>query len=120
MCALTSNGISISENELQLTLTNNGDAPVTIASIRITWIDEPDSQTLTEVRLDDVTIANADDPQPPSDYPSERHWSASQDDLMLAVSESNMLVFLFSEDLQLDGYSIDIMFDNGCTVGESR
>lgn len=118
-CTLTSDGISISGNEVLLTLTNNWNTTVTITSISIDWVDVPESQSVTEIFLNGATIVNTDDPKPPSDYPSERHWAGEESDLELPPSVPNLLVLMFSDEIQ-GGYSITVNFDNGCSLSESN
>jgi hypothetical protein len=105
---------------LEMTITNNGSTLVTITGINVNWPDEPVSQGMSQITFNGVTIVNADDPQPPSDYPSEKNWSGTQSDLELAPSNSVQLVLLFSDDLQASGYSITVTFDNGCSVNGSN
>lgn len=103
-----------------MTITNNGSTLVTITSINVNWPDTPSSQAVSEIKFNGVTIVNSNDPLPPSDYPSENNWTGTQSDLELAASESKLLVLLFQDNLQANGYSITVTFDNGCTVGESN
>ncbi|MBI5352095.1 MAG: hypothetical protein HZB50_05610 [Chloroflexi bacterium] len=119
-CALTSGGIFLSGSSLDMTITNNGSTLVTITSLNVNWPDTPVSQMLTEVKFNSVTIVNSSDPQPPSDFPSERNWTGTQSDRELAVSASKLLVLLFGDNLQSSGYSITVTFDNGCTLNESN
>jgi hypothetical protein len=103
-----------------MVITNDGGAPTTITGIDINWLDEPSSQSVVRVEFNGVTILNADDPLPPSSYPSEKNWAGTQSDLELAASDSKLLVFLFSEDLQAGGYSVTVTFDDVCTVDGSN
>jgi hypothetical protein len=112
--------MTISGQEIDITITNNGDALVTITGVNANWPDTPESQSVSEIKFNGVTIVNADDPLPPSDYPAEKNWTGVQSDLELAASESKLLVLLFSDDLQANGYSVNVTFDNGCTVSESN
>jgi hypothetical protein len=112
--------MSISGQEMDMTITNNGSTLVTITGINVNWPDTPESQTVNEVKFNSVTIVNSSDPQPPSDYPSEKNWTGTQSDRELAVSESKLLVLLFQDNLQASGYSITITFDNGCTLSENN
>jgi len=75
---------------------------------------------LNEVKFNGVTMVNSSDPQPPSDYPSEKNWTGTQSDRELAASDSKLLELLFGDDLQPSGYSITVTFDNGCTLNESN
>jgi hypothetical protein len=117
---LTSGGFVLSGKNLEMTLVNDSDALVIITGIYVDWPDTPESQSLSEIRFNNVVLLVADDPLPPSDYPTERNWMAAQSDLELAASESKLLVLLFSDDLQANGYSVNVTFDNGCTVGGSN
>ncbi len=103
-----------------MTITNNGATLVTITRIYIIWPDTPVAQMVSEVKFNGVTIVNASDPQPPSDYPSEKNWKGIQSDRELAASDSKLLELLFGDDLQSGGYSITVTFDNGCTLTESN
>jgi hypothetical protein len=103
-----------------MTITNNGDTVAAITGINVNWPDTPVSQAMSEVTFNGVTIVNADDPQPPSDFPSEKNWVGTQSDLELATSDSKLLVLLFTEDFQASGYSITVTFDNGCTLSENN
>ena len=103
-----------------MAITNNGDTLVTVTGIYVNWPDAPESQMVNEISLNDVTIVNSSDPLPPSNYPSENNWTATQSDLELTASDSKLLVLLFLDDLQSSGYSITITFDNGCTLSESN
>jgi hypothetical protein len=117
---LTSDGISISGQEIDMTITNNGDTLVTITGINVNWPDAPESQMVKEIKFNGVTVIISSDPLPPSDYPSERPWTGTQSDRELAASDSKLLELLFQDNLQPSGYSIIITFDNGCTLSESN
>jgi len=119
-CALTSDGINISGQEIDITITNNGGTLVTITSISVNWPDTPISQNVKEVKFNGVTIVNSSDPQPPSDYPSESNWTGAEGDRELAASDSKLFELLFQDNLQSSGYSITITFDNGCTLNKSN
>jgi hypothetical protein len=119
-CMFASSGISLSGKNIEMTITNNGDALVTIDSMNVNWPDMPNSQAVSEIKFNGVTIVNANDPLPPSDYPSENNWTGTQSDLELATSESKSLMVLFQDNLEASGYNITVTFDNGCTVGESN
>jgi hypothetical protein len=119
-CALTSDGISISGQEIDMTITNNGSTLVTIIGINVNWTDTPESQMVKEVKFSGVTIVNASDPLPPSDYPSEKNWTGTQSDRELAASDAKLLELLFEDNLESSGYSITITFDNGCMLSESN
>jgi len=112
--------MSLSSQEMSMTITNNGSTLVTITSINANWPDTPESQSVSEIKFNGVTIVHANDPQPPSDYPSEKNWDGVQSDLELSASESKLLELLFEENLETNGYSITVTFDNGCTVSESN
>jgi hypothetical protein len=103
-----------------MTITNNGGTLVTITGINVNWPATPESQMVNEVKFGDVTIADSSDPQSPSDYPSERNWTGTQSDRELAASDSKLLALLFGYNLQSNGYSITVTFDNGCTLSESN
>jgi hypothetical protein len=120
VCMLTSSGMSIGGQQINLSITNNGGAVVTIVGININWIDTPESQMVKEVKFNGVTIINSSDPLPPSDYPSERIWTGTESDRALADADPKLLELLFEESLQPSGYSITITFDNGCTMTESN
>jgi len=113
-------GISISGQEIDIIITNNGSTLVTITGININWPDTPVSQMVKEVKFRGATIVNASDPQPPSDYPSEKDWKGTESDRALEAFDSQLLEFLFENNLQSSGYSITITFDNGCTLTESN
>jgi hypothetical protein len=117
---LTSNDISLSGKNLETTITNNGGALVTITGINANWPDTPESQGVKEVKFNGVTIVNADDPLPPSDFPSEKNWTGTQGDRELGASDSKLLVLLFTDDLQVSGYSLTVTFDNGCMLSKSN
>jgi hypothetical protein len=117
---LATGGISLSGKNIETTITNNGNALVTITGINVNWPDVSESQSVSMITFNGVTIVNADDPLPPSDYPSEKNWVGTQNDRELAVVESKLLVLLFTEDLQPSGYSITVTFDNGCTMSEGN
>ncbi len=119
-CELTSGGIFASAQQIDMTITNNGSTLVTITAINVNWPDTPISQDIKEVKFDGVTIVNSTDPEPPSEYPAERNWTGAQSDRELAASDSQLLEFLFQDNLQPSGYSVTITFDNGCVINESN
>ncbi|MBL8102968.1 MAG: hypothetical protein JNM02_10590 [Anaerolineales bacterium] len=120
ICALTSDGINISAQQIDMTITNTGSTLVTITAINVNWPDTPMSQDIKEVKFEGVTIVNSTDPEPPSKYPAERNWTGAQSDRELVASDSQLLEFLFQENLQTSGYSVTITFDNGCMINESN
>ncbi len=120
VCMLASSEISLSGKNLETTITNNGDTVAAITGINVNWPDEPVSQSISMIAFNGVTIVNADDPLPPSDYPSEKNWTGTQGDRELGASDSKLLVLLFTDDLQVSGYSLTVIFDNGCMLSESN
>lgn len=103
-----------------MTIKNNESTLVTITGISVNWLPTPESQMINEVKFNGVTIVNSSDPQPPSDYPSEKNWMGTQSDRELSASDSKLLELLFQDNLQSSGYSITVTFDNGCMLSESN
>lgn len=100
-------------------ITNNGGSVVVITGISVNWPDDPLSQMVEKVELGGVVIVNASEPEPPSDFPSERNWTGTENDLTLGASDSKLLALFFLEDLQAGGYSLTVDFDNSCSLSES-
>jgi len=103
-----------------MTITNNGSTLVTIIGITVDWPHMPESQLISEVKFNGVTVINSSDPLPPSDYPAEKNWTGAEGDRELAASDSKLFELLFQDNLQSSGYSITITFDNGCTLNKSN
>ncbi len=119
-CALTTNGIQIAGQKINLIIANNGASPATIMTISLNWPETPPFQELTEIKFGGAAIIDANDTQPPSDFPAEAAWIGEVNDRQVKAFSSRLLEFLFQDNLQSTGYSVTISFDNGCAVSASN
>jgi hypothetical protein len=112
--ALTTSGLTLAGQNLDMPIQNSGSTLVAISGIDVTWPDNPTSQNLSEVRFEGVTISTGGvDPQPPTNLPADIAWSGG--DRQLSGSTSKTLQFLFNTTFsQSTGFSVSVNFDNGC------
>jgi hypothetical protein len=98
---------------------NSTGASITLTRFFTHWVKAPDSQRLDELFLQDVSIWNAEDPNPPSDIPSEGSegtWNGTLPERTLPGPEARTFKILFGEGLQPGLYEVHLVFDIGCQI----
>jgi hypothetical protein len=106
-------------NELQMNITNSGGSTIRVDTLRVVWVDTPISQILIKVVLDGVEIWGGSDPDSESNFPDERAWDATPADRDIDPGTVALLL-QFQEDLQAGGYTIEVVFDIGCSITSSN
>ncbi len=106
-------------NELAMNITNSSGGTIRMDSLSVIWVESPASQGLLKVVLDGVEVWGGSDPDSRSDFPSERAWDATPADRDIDTGTVTLML-QFQENLQASGYTIQAVFDIGCSITSSN
>jgi hypothetical protein len=118
-CTTITGSLSMSTYDLVMVITNNSGGTITMDSLHIGWLDGP-SQKLQSVVLNGTSLWSGNDNAAPSDLPSELAWSGTAADRQVLNGTPGTLTMTFFVVLPSGTNTVEIIFDNGCTIQGSQ
>jgi hypothetical protein len=97
-------------NELSMDITNNNGSTITISRFFAYWPNVPPAQKIDRLFVNGTVVWNTSDPESPSDIPTEGNW-VNGADLTIPDGTTRNFLIEFSDNLQLTGYEVHIVFD---------
>ncbi len=117
VCVYNVGAMNIFDDDAFWNVTNNSGFTVQVASILINWPDTL-TQDLEFIFLDGTEIWSGNESTPPVSINSG--WSGPDSDRDFNNGQTRTFQFAFSDKISSGLFSVDVTFDNGCVVSQTR
>jgi hypothetical protein len=102
---------------MEFTITNNSGSEIYIETLSLSW-PVANNGTLQIINLHNSPIFNVVVSSSPVSIPSQYAWSTGSGTRRLDSGQTSTLSFLFELGAQSSGYSVHLVFDNGCVINK--